>query len=61
MHGKGNAAISGHKTLREIARYTNAADQKRLGEAAMMKNKEQKGIIRLENCKPGLENNIASP
>jgi len=29
------AAISGHKTLREIERYTKAADQQRLAVAAM--------------------------
>lgn len=31
------ASISGHKTLREIERYTAAADQKRLSKAAMDK------------------------
>jgi integrase len=29
------AAWSGHKTLREIERYTKAADQKRLAKAAV--------------------------
>jgi hypothetical protein len=29
------AAISGHKTLKEIERYTKAADQARLARAAM--------------------------
>jgi integrase len=29
------AAISGHKTLSEVQRYTNAADQARLAKAAM--------------------------
>jgi integrase len=29
------AAISGHVTLREVARYTKAADQKRMARAAM--------------------------
>ena len=29
------AAISGHKTLSEVQRYTNAADQARLARAAM--------------------------
>jgi integrase len=31
------AAWSGHKTLREIERYTQAADQKRLAQDAMKK------------------------
>jgi integrase len=31
------AAISGHKTLREVERYTKAADQKKLARAAMDK------------------------
>ena len=36
------ASISGHKTLREIARYTDAADQKTLAQNAMLKmTKEQ--------------------
>jgi hypothetical protein len=29
--------VSGHKTLKEIERYTNAADQKKLAQAAMEK------------------------
>jgi hypothetical protein len=29
------AAISGHQTLKEIERYTDAADQKKLGKSAM--------------------------
>jgi integrase len=31
------ASISGHKTLKEIERYTKAADQKKLARAAMDK------------------------
>jgi integrase len=31
------AAITGHASLREIVRYTKAADQKRLAQAAMIK------------------------
>jgi hypothetical protein len=30
-------AISGHKTLSEVQRYTNDADRKRLAESAMAK------------------------
>ena len=33
------AAVTGHASLREIARYTKAADQKRLATAAMAKTK----------------------
>jgi integrase len=35
------AAVSGHKTLREIERYTAAADQRRLAKDAMKPNREQ--------------------
>ena len=31
------AAISGHKTLKEVERYTKAADQKKLARAAIDK------------------------
>jgi enterobacteria phage integrase len=31
------ASVSGHKTLREIERYTDKADQRRLSQAAMNK------------------------
>jgi hypothetical protein len=31
------ASVSGHKTLREIERYTDKADQRRLSPAAMNK------------------------
>jgi len=30
------AAVTGHKTLREVARYTPAANQERLGADAML-------------------------
>jgi integrase len=33
------AAVSGHKTLREVERYTAAADQRRLAQDAMRKEK----------------------
>jgi integrase len=39
------AAISGHKTLQEIERYTKAADQQRLARAAMARTAlAQKGV-----------------
>src|SRR6185312_12133166 len=37
------AAISGHKTLKEVERYTKAADQKKLARAAMDKVPNAKG------------------
>jgi integrase len=36
------AAISGHRTLKEIERYTAAADQARLSKAAMTKLRGKK-------------------
>ena len=36
------AAVSGHKTLKEVERYTEAADQARLARAAMARE-EQNG------------------
>jgi integrase len=38
------AAVSGHKTLREIERYTEAADQRRLAKDAMSGNKKRTDI-----------------
>lgn len=37
------AAISGHKTLKEVERYTKAADQKKMARAAMDKVPNRKG------------------
>ncbi len=36
------AAITGHRTLQEVERYTRAADQKRLARSAMTRLQEQK-------------------
>jgi integrase len=36
------AAVSGHKTLKEVERYTNAADQKKLARAGMDKLRDRK-------------------
>jgi hypothetical protein len=36
------ASVSGHKTLKEVERYTKAADQARLARAAMARE-EQNG------------------
>jgi hypothetical protein len=37
------AAISGHATLKEIERYTKAADQQRLAQATMARTMARKG------------------
>jgi integrase len=41
--GKQIAAVSGHKTLREIERYTDAADQRQLARDALGKSKQGTG------------------
>jgi integrase len=41
------AAITGHASLREIVRYTKAADQKRLAAAAMAKVKAGTSSVKL--------------
>jgi integrase len=38
------ASISGHATLQEVARYTKAADQKRMAESAMDRIKNKTGV-----------------
>ena len=38
------AAITGHASLREVARYTRAADQRRLADAAMTKEKTRNPV-----------------
>jgi integrase len=38
------AAVSGHKTLQEIERYTKAADQARLAQAAMARTMEANSV-----------------
>jgi integrase len=40
------AAITGHASLREVARYTKAADQGRLAAAAMEKQKTRTSIVK---------------
>jgi hypothetical protein len=47
------AAISGHQTLKEIARYTKAADQSRLARMAM-------GRIGNESVKP-MRGEVSNP
>src|SRR4029077_14942992 len=48
------AAISGHKSLNEVARYTRAADQARMARNAMARTEQQRGLANLaaENGKP---------
>jgi integrase len=50
------AAVSGHKTLREVERYTAAADQKRLSQGAIAKLKREQRVSNLpsevSNLKP---------
>ena len=41
------AAITGHASLREIARYTKAVDQKRLASSAMAKTKTEHPVSNL--------------
>jgi hypothetical protein len=36
------ASLSGHKTLKEIERYTDKADQRRLSQAAMNSSRHRK-------------------
>jgi integrase len=43
------ASVSGHKTLREVQRYTQAADQKAMAEAAMKAMEEQKRSVLVAN------------
>lgn len=50
------AAVTGHKTLREIARYTKAADQELLAEQAIAKLPEQNADIISQTHSPGLGN-----
>jgi hypothetical protein len=48
-------AISGHKTLSEVARYTRAADQRKLAASAMAKRSgSQSANAGLDNPTPGL-------
>ena len=51
------AAVTGHTTLKEVARYTRAADQKRLAAGAVAKLVEQKPH---ENSQPGFGRNACT-
>jgi len=48
------AAVTGHTTLKEVARYTRAADQKRLAAGAVAKLTEQKSNRNSQPSKLGL-------
>ena len=50
------AAILGHATLSEVARYTKAADQVRLADAAMAKLARNKRRQKLSSKSPRLDN-----
>lgn len=49
------SAVTGHTTLKEVARYTRAADQKRLAAAAVAKLTEQNPDKDFQPSKSGLE------
>jgi enterobacteria phage integrase len=51
------AAVTGHTTLKEVARYTRAADQKRLAAGAVAKLTEQKLDKNSQPSKSGLGKN----
>jgi enterobacteria phage integrase len=51
------AAVTGHTTLKEVARYTRAADQKRLAAGAVAKLTEQKLDRNSQPSKSGLGKN----
>jgi integrase len=48
------AAVTGHTTLKEVARYTRAADQRRLAAGAVAKLTEQKLDANSQPSKAGL-------
>ena len=48
------AAVTGHTTLKEVARYTRAADQRRLAAGVVAKLTEQKPDENFEPSKSGL-------
>jgi len=48
------AAVTGHTTLKEVARYTRAADQNRLAAGAVAKLTEQKPHKNSQPSKSGL-------
>jgi integrase len=52
------AAISGHKTLKEIERYTKAADQAKLARSAMARRVEQTGTKTVKPEPTGLSNSL---
>jgi hypothetical protein len=53
------AAITGHASLREIERYTKAADQRRLAKAAMGKAKPEHRVSNLPRRLTNRENKAA--
>jgi integrase len=48
-------AISGHKTLSEVQRYTSAADKKRLADSAMAKKQGRNENVNVTNLTPSFD------
>ena len=55
------AAISGHRTLKEVARYTTAADQERLADAAVRALSGPEREQEVANREDGLAKNARKP
>lgn len=54
-------AISGHKTLSEVQRYTNDADRKRLADSGMAKLRGQSKNADVTNTAAPLHKHAANP
>jgi len=50
------AAVSGHKTLKEVERYTRAADQRRLAREELLG--EQNGLAGVKPDRPEVSNHL---
>lgn len=55
------ASITGHATLEEVARYTKAAEQKKLARAAIERLSKASDPIKIPNPSPGLGNGGGNP
>jgi len=53
-------AVSGHKTLSEVQRYTKDADRRKLADSAMAKLRSQTGNDNVTNIKPPLHKHEAN-
>jgi hypothetical protein len=54
-------AVSGHKTLTEVQRYTKDADRRRLADAAMAKLRDQSKNIDYTNTESPLHKQVIRP